>query len=145
MFDAVDDFLAAIGSEDKTDLADHMIPEGVIFVHNHMDPENPRVDIVPVSQHLARWATLEGVFEEKMGDRQVMKSYGMAHVWGGYSFSANGSLRHCGVNSLSLVLMDDGSWKVGNASFTMVPPDQCRFVGANWVPGASWPAGSEEE
>ena len=54
---AVMAFMNAIGSDDKTDLAGHMIPEAMIFVHNRMDPGNPRVDLVPVAQHLERWAT----------------------------------------------------------------------------------------
>ncbi|MEE4317646.1 MAG: hypothetical protein V2I74_11765 [Erythrobacter sp.] len=144
IFEAVDAFMAAIGDPDKTALADHMLPDGMIFVHNLMDPTNPRVDIIPVSEHLANWAMRDGNYEEIMRGYELSVSYTMAHAWGGYSFAVDGEITHCGVNSLSLVQTEDGSWKVGNASFTMVQPEKCRFVGANWVPGAAWPTGDNE-
>jgi hypothetical protein len=145
IFAAVDAFIAAIGDDDKTKLAQHMLPEGMIFVHNLMDPAKPKVDVIPVAKHLDNWALGTGVFEEIMRGYSLSVSWTMAHVWGGYSFAVDGVITHCGVNSLSLVQTDDGSWKVGNASFTMVQPDKCRFVGAKWVPGAEWPAGERKQ
>ena len=144
IFAAVNAFIAAIGDDDKTALAEHMIPEGTIFVHNLMDPANPSLAIVPVSDHLENWALRDGDFEETMHGYDLTVSWTMAHAWGGYSFAVNGEVTHCGVNSLSLVQTDDGTWKVGNASFTMVSPDNCRFAGADWVPGAAWPTGFDK-
>jgi len=129
---AVDRFFDAIRSDDKAELAEVMLPEGVIFVHSRMDPEHPRVDAVTVEDHLARWATRSASFDERMYYDTVRISGDMAQVWGPYSFMADGKLSHCGVNSLSLVKTDDG-WKVGNTSFTMVPPGQCAEVGVDWV------------
>lgn len=126
-------FFAAIASEDKTALAGVMIPEAVIFVHNRMDPGNPRVDVVPVAEHLAGWAKSTGRFDEMMFYETILIDGDMAQVWGPYSFRVNDKLTHCGINSLSMVRMEDGSWKVGNTSFTMVPPAECRSIGANWV------------
>lgn len=126
IFDAVDAFLAAIGSDHKSDLADHMLPDGTIFVHNLMDPQNPRVDVVSNAKHLENWAKRGGIFEEAMEEYKLSVSWTMAHAWGWYTFKVDGKVSHCGVNSLSLVRMDDGRWKVGNASFTMVPPDECQ-------------------
>lgn len=132
---AVDAFMDAIGSDDKKLLAAHMIPEGMIFIHNQMSPENPRVDVVPVAQHLERWAARTGDYEEIMRYDVVEVSGDMAQVWGPYSFTYNGTLTHCGVNSISLVRGEDASWKVGNTSFTMVSPARCTEVGADWVDG----------
>ena len=145
IFKAIDDFMAAIGDPDRTVLARHMLPEGMIFVHNLMDPAKPRVDVIPVSRHLENWVLRKGSYEEIMRGYSLSVSWTMAHAWGGYSFAVDGKITHCGVNSLSLVQTEDGSWKVGNASFTMVQPDECRFVGANWVPGASWPYRGDEK
>jgi len=131
--DAVTGFMQAIASDDKTELANHMIPEALIFVLNQMDPETPRVDVVPVAQHLERWAARTGDYEEVMSYDTVLVSGDMAQVWGPYSFRYNGTLTHCGVNSISLVRRDDGVWKVGNTSFSMVAPDRCDEVGASWV------------
>jgi acetyl-CoA carboxylase alpha subunit len=133
--DAVAAFMEAIASDDKTLLAQHMIPEGVIFIHNRMDPENPRIDTVPVARHLERWATRSGDYEEIMRYDTVEVEGDMAQVWGPYSFRANGALTHCGINSISLVRGPDGVWKVGNTSFSMVAPEACAQVGADWVDG----------
>ena len=105
---AVNAFLNSISSDDKTDLADHMIPEAVIFVHNRMDPENPRVDIVPVAQHLENWATRDARYLEEMAFTSVLVDGDMAQVGGPYSFWVNYELSQCGINSLSLVRMEDG-------------------------------------
>ncbi|MEA1620026.1 hypothetical protein SOQ14_13975 [Erythrobacter sp. T5W1-R] len=128
---AVDAFMAAIGSDDKTLLARHMDPRGTIFIHNRMDAANPRVDVVPVAQHLERWAARTGDYEEVMEYDVVRVEGDMAQVWGPYSFRYNGGLTHCGINSISLVRGADG-WKVANTSFSMVPPAQCAEVGADW-------------
>jgi len=133
--DALTAFMNAIASDDKTLLARHMNPEGMIFIHNQMDPQNPRVDIVPVAQHLERWASRTGDYEELMSYDVVEVSGDMAQIWGPYSFRANGRLTHCGVNSISLVRDAEGVWKVGNTSFSMVPPEACAEVGAQWVDG----------
>jgi len=126
---AADAFFTALGSTRKTDLAGVMIPEGVIFVHNRMNPDAPRLDIIPVSQHLARWATTQGRFWERMRYETVLVDGDMAQVWGPYVFVANGVPSHCGINSLNLVKRD-GAWKVANTSFTMEPVSECKRLGA---------------
>ena len=130
---AVDEFMDAIGSDDKTLLADHMIPEALIFIHNRMDPARVRVDTVPVGEHLERWAARTGDYEEVMSKEIVLVSGDMAQVWGPYSFRYNGTLAHCGINSISLVRGEDGTWMVGNTSFTMERPERCEAIGASWV------------
>ena len=130
---AVSAFFDALGSEDKTALAEVMIPEGMIFIHNHMDPDNPRVDIVPVEQHLARWAQGTRVVSEQMRMDEVLVHRDMAQVWGPYAFLVEGKVTHCGINSLSLVRDTEGNWKVGNTSFTMVPPEGCKALGMGWL------------
>lgn len=126
---AADAFFKALGSTDKTALAGVMIPEGVIFVHNRMNPAAPRIDVVPVAQHLERWARTSGRFIEQMDYDTVLVDGDMAQVWGPYIFLANSAVSHCGINSLSLVKRD-GVWKVANTSFTMEPPSECKRLGA---------------
>ena len=133
---AVTDFMNAIASDDKNLLARFMIPEAMIYIHNQMDPENPRVDTVAVAGHLERWAARTGNYVETMNYDVVLVSGDMAQVWGPYSFTYNGTLTHCGVNSISLVRDAEGAWKVGNTSFTMVAPARCGEVGADWVDAA---------
>ena len=124
-----DAFFDALGSTDKTDLAEVMLPEGMIFVHNRMNPDNPRVDAVPVADHLARWAGTTDRFIEEMRYDTVLVDGDMAQVWGPYVFLVNSAVAHCGINSLSFV-RTDGGWKVANTSFTMERPSECERLGA---------------
>ena len=126
-------FMDAIANSDRTVLTKHMLPEAVIFVHNRFDPAKPRVDAIPASKHFENWAKRTADYKESMRYDHVLIDGDMAQVWGPYSFTADGALTHCGINSMSMVRMDDGSWKVGNVSFTMVAPDQCEAVGVNWL------------
>ena len=126
---AADAFFFALGSTRKTDLAAVMLPEGMIFVHNRMTPDAPRVDIVPVAQHLERWARTSGRFMEEMRYDTVLVDGDMAQVWGPYVFVTNSEVAHCGINSLSLV-KTESSWKVANTSFTMERPSECKRLGA---------------
>ncbi|WP_416227304.1 hypothetical protein [Qipengyuania sp. ASV99] len=130
---AADAFFAALRSEDRTALAAVMLSEGVIFIHSRMNPDLPRVDAVPVADHLARWGTRSGDFDELMSYDHVLVDGDMAQVWGPYRFLANGATSHCGVNSLSLVRTESG-WKVANTSFTMEPPTRCAALGAPEAP-----------
>lgn len=124
-----DRFFAALKSADKTRLAREMIGDGTIFVHNRMDPDNPRVDVVKVSDHLERWAKDTAEVSEFMEYQTVLVDGDMAQVWGPYTFFVDNKISHCGVNSLSMVRTDDG-WKVANTSFSMVPPEECEAIGA---------------
>lgn len=130
---AAETFFAALRSDDKTALGNVMLPEGVIFVHNRMKPDLPRVDAVTVANHLARWAKSTRKADEVMRYDTVLVTGDMAQVWGPYRFISDGQTSHCGINSLSLVRTDSG-WKVANTSFTMVPPDQCAALGAPEAP-----------
>jgi ketosteroid isomerase-like protein len=139
---AVDAFFTAIASDDKTDLARHMLPEATIFIHNRMDPDNPRVDVVSVARHLENWAKRTASFEEDMAITNMRVDGDMAHVWGPYSFWADYELKHCGINSLSMVKTADGTWKVANTSFTMERPSECERLG---VPGFPTDVARDEE
>jgi ketosteroid isomerase-like protein len=130
---AVDAFFAALRSDDKTALASQMLPEGVIFVHNRMKPEAPRVDIVPVARHLENWTKSPPGLDEVMHYETALVDGDMAQVWGPYRFIAGGKTSHCGINSLSLVKTDSG-WKVANTSFTMELPSECERLGAPEAP-----------
>lgn len=124
---AVDAFFAALRNEDRTALAQKMVPDGMIFVHSRMQPDAPRVDVVSVSDHLARWATQSRKVDELMYVDTVLVDGDMAQVWGPYYFTVDARLTHCGINSLSMVKTEAG-WKVANTSFTMEPPQSCGAI-----------------
>lgn len=130
---AADAFFAALRSDDKTALAGQMLPEGMIFIHNRMNPDAPRVDVVPVARHLENWAKGTRKVDEVMRYDAVLVDGDMAQVWGPYRFIAEGKTTHCGINSMSLVKRADG-WKVANTSFTMEQPARCASLGAPEAP-----------
>lgn len=123
------DFFDALRSADKTALGRQMLPEGVIFVHNRMKPDAPRVEVVPVIEHLQRWAASPAQVDEFMAFETVLVDGDMAQVWGPYVFTVAGKLSHCGINSLSMVKTDEG-WKVANTSFTVEAPASCTEIAA---------------
>jgi ketosteroid isomerase-like protein len=125
----VDAFFAALRSPDKTALARQMVPDGMIFIHNRMG-ERPEVDVVPVVQHLENWLKSPPGLDERMLALSVLIDGDMAQVWGPYRFTVGGKTTHCGINSLSMVLTADGTWKVANTSFTMERPEFCDELGA---------------
>jgi hypothetical protein len=126
---AADAFFAALRNPDKTALARQMVPEGMIFIHNRMR-DKPEVDVVPVAEHLANWAKSPPGVDERMIYQTVLIDGDMAQVWGPYRFMAGGKTSHCGINVLSMVLTEDGAWKVANTSFTMERPEFCDEIGA---------------
>ena len=130
---AADAFFAALRSDDKTALARQMDPEGLIFIHDRMDPAAPKVIVVPVARHLENWLKSPTGLDERMTYSAVLVDGDMAQVWGPYRFIAGGQTSHCGINSMSLVKRADG-WKVANTSFTMEPPERCAALGAPDAP-----------
>lgn len=130
---AVDAFFDALRSDDKTALAQTMDPQGLITIHNRMDPAAPKILFVPVAKHLENWRTSPAGLDERMIYQTVLIEGDMAQVWGPYRFIAGGRTTHCGVNSMSLVKRDS-AWKIANTSFSMVPPDQCDELGAPEAP-----------
>ena len=129
----VDAFFDALRSDDKTALAGTLDPNGMIYIHNRMEDGNWRVQHRTAADHLENWLNSPTGLDEIMVYEHVLVDGDMALVWGPYSFHASDTVVHCGINSMSMVRTGDGSWKVGNVNFTMVPPSQCAAVGADWV------------
>ncbi|NQX95594.1 MAG: hypothetical protein HRT64_11875 [Erythrobacter sp.] len=130
---AADAFFAALRSEDKTALARTMLPEGMIFIHNRQDPENPRMATRNAGEHTKGWVNSPPGTDEYMRYDTVLVDGRMAHVWGPYVFILNGKPTHCGINSMSFAKTEDG-WRVSNTSFTMTALDECETLGAPEVP-----------
>lgn len=133
VLNAAEAFFAALRSPDKTALADHLLDEAVIFVHDRRNPAKPNTMIVPAGAHLEGWLNSAPGVDEYMKYHSVLVDGTMAHVWGPYVFLLNGKPTHCGINSMSMVKTDDG-WKVGNTSFTMTAVDECEALGAPEAP-----------
>ncbi len=126
---AADAFFDALRTDDKTALALQMDPQGLITIHNRMDPAAPKILFVPVAKHLENWLKTPPGLDERMVYTTVLVDGDMAQVWGPYSFIASGKTTHCGINSMSLVKRE-GARKIANTSFSMVPPADCDALGA---------------
>ena len=129
VMEGADAFFAALRNPDKTALAEELLEEAVIFVHDRRDKENPRTMIVPAGAHLEGWQNSATGVDEYMKYESVLVDGTMAHVWGPYVFLVNGAPIHCGINSMSMSKTEDG-WKVANTSFTMTALDECETLGA---------------
>lgn len=130
---AADAFFEALRSKDKTALAKTMLPDGVIFVHDRRDADNPRTRIVPAGEHLKGWESSPPGTDEYMTYESILVDGTMAHVWGPYVFLLNGKPTHCGVNSMSFAKTEDG-WRVSNTSFTMTALNECDILKAPKAP-----------
>jgi hypothetical protein len=129
-----DAFFAALRSDDKMALGKHMDIGGTIYIHNRMNPSDPRIVVVTVPDHLERWARSSGKVDELMRYTHVLVDGDMAQVWGPYRFISGTSTTHCGINALSMLRAQNGKWIVANTSFTMVAPGQCAALGAPDAP-----------
>lgn len=130
---AVEYFFAALRSEDKTALRRRMMEESLIYIHIRTDPQNPQVITRTIAQHLERWEAGDARVNEVMRYESVLVDGDMAQVWGPYRFLTEGETTHCGFNSISLVKVGE-RWKVGNTSFSVIPPDQCAIIDAPEAP-----------
>ena len=126
---AADAFFAALRNPDKSALAEELLEEAVIFVHDRRDKENPRTMVVPAGAHLEGWQNSAPGVDEYMTYESVLVDGTMAHVWGPYVFLRDGEPTHCGINSMSMSKTQEG-WKVANTSFTMTALDECETLGA---------------
>lgn len=130
---AADAFFAALRDPDKTALAEELLSEAVIFVHDRRDPAQTSTRIVPAGTHLEAWLNSAPGVDEYMTYESVLVDGDMAHVWGPYVFLLDGEPTHCGINSMSMVKTEEG-WKVGNTSFTMTSVEECEPLGDPEIP-----------
>ncbi len=130
---AADAFFAALRSDDKTALARQMIADRNIIITDRMAPGQPKEIIVPVRKHLENWAKSPPGLDEHMIYRSVLVFGDRALLSGPYRFLAQGKTTHCGTNTL-MFEKAEGGWKLGDTSFTMVPPDECDALGAPQEP-----------
>ncbi len=122
---ALFDRLGATGAE----LSEFVAPEGVIFIHNEMEPENPKLIIRPNTILTDKTEASGATLQERMGIPTVLQHGDMAHVWAPYAFWMNGEKTHCGIDSLSLS-RTEGAWRVTNMTYTVEPLESCADLGA---------------
>lgn len=73
--------------------------------------------VQPVTGWLDAIAESERRWDERLYEVEVHVEGAMASVWAPYTFYLDGSVRHCGINSIEL-LRDESGWKVTQISDT---------------------------
>jgi len=83
-----------------------------------------------------RLAGLKGkaTYREPFGIPTILQHGRYAQMWVPYSFWADGTKTHCGIDNITLVRSPAGEWKITAFGFTMVPTTQCDALGAPSVP-----------
>ena len=130
---AADTFFEALRSKDQEQLAAIMRPDGTIMIDDRIFEERDNLLVVPNAAFLQGRDDTDTKIDEKMRYESVHVDGNIAQVWGPYRYTVDGQTRHCGINSLTFI-RDKGAWKLGNSSFTMVPPDECDALRAPPAP-----------
>ena len=122
--------LKALSGEGNYTLAELMLPDGVMMEVDQRDPENPKVTSQTNAQYLAKHQANETDVSERMEYDVIIASDGVGQVWGPYRFMVDGKTMHCGIKSLSFVEINEDLWRLGNSSYTVLPPEACANLGA---------------
>lgn len=118
-----------LGTADGEQFREVLAPEGTIFIHNLMDPDDPRLIVRSNAIMTDRTGPDEHQLAQRMGVPTVLQHGDMAHVWAPYAFWVDGERTHCGIDSISLS-RSDGTWRVTNMSYTVEPTERCAELGA---------------
>ncbi|HET9459330.1 MAG TPA: hypothetical protein VFO51_05055 [Sphingomicrobium sp.] len=124
---AVDSFMEAIRSGDRTAFERVLHPDGIAFIHGYVEGRHG-LRLRPNKQ------TVEGItggtsrFVERYWNPTVLVHRDIAHFWAPYSFDVDGKRSHCGIDSFSLVRVE-GEWKLTNMSWTVEPLERCAELG----------------
>lgn len=81
------------------------------------DDAGAAVRYAPLEGWLAAVATSENRWEERIADVEIRVDGPMASAWTPYVFLVDGTVRHCGVNSIELLRTPEG-WKITQLSDT---------------------------
>lgn len=133
VIEGVDAFFAALRSDDKSLLPETMVPEATIFILRDNHQAGRHYQFMPVSEYLERRANSSARVDELMTYKSIQIEDRMATVTGPYIFAVEGVVSHCGVNAMTMIKIEN-RWRVGNTTFTMVPPEECESVGAPRFP-----------
>ena len=124
---AVDSFMEAINSGDRTTLERILHPDGVAFIHGYIEGRHG-LRLRSNKESISGLANASARYTERYWKPTIQVHRDIAHFWAPYSFDIDGKRSHCGIDSFSLARVD-GSWVVTTASWTVEPPEQCAALG----------------
>ncbi len=120
---AADAFFAALRGDDKTALAPLMQADAIISINDRTGSGPPVLRRITAAKFLENRAKAPPGIAEYMKYVTVPVTDGKAQVAWPYRFLVNGKTTHCGINGRGFVKTENG-WKLGDTSFTMVPPSE---------------------
>lgn len=120
----VDALFDRLGTADGAGFREVLAPDGAIFIHNEMDPDNPKLIVRSNAIMTDRTGPDEHRLAERIGIPTVLQHGNMAHVWAPYAFWIDGEKSHCGIDSLSLS-RSEGVWRVTNMTYSVEPVERC--------------------
>ena len=117
---AVDQWLAAINSNDADGLAARQLPQGMTFRQLHTPDGSLKLSSRSNAEWVERARGETQKFHEQYWQPTILVHGGIATFWAPYSFDVNGKRSHCGVDVFDLVKVD-GRWLIANAMWTVEP------------------------
>lgn len=120
---AVDQWLAAINSNDADGLAARQLPEGMTFRQFHASDGTLQLSHRSNADWVERVRGGKDPVYERYWKPTILIHGGIATFWAPYSFDINGKRSHCGVDVFDLVKVE-GKWLIANAMWT-VEPEGC--------------------
>ena len=115
-------FFEAMTTKDVVKSSAVMTPDGVLYGYREND-EGLQIVRPTHASYLQGLAGRENELIERFWDPTVLLHDRMAVVWTPYDLYVDGEFSHCGIDSFSLLRMEEG-WKITGIVFSM-EPDNC--------------------
>ncbi|MES2059206.1 MAG: nuclear transport factor 2 family protein [Pseudomonadota bacterium] len=108
---------AGISARDQAAILAQLRPNGTATVLMEKPDGTRTVRNMPIAAYAEASAGTER-YEERMTDPAIEIDGAMAMVWGPYTFSIDGTVRHCGFQHFDLV-QEEGRWKIQNVTWSV--------------------------
>lgn len=122
VMDVIEAFFAGMTAKDTESMQKIMTEDGILYGYRET-AEGVVVFNPTHSAYLENLAAREGIPVERIWEPEIMLHDRIAVVWTPYDFHSDGVFSHCGMNSFSMLKMDDG-WKITGVVFS-VQPENC--------------------
>lgn len=119
---AVDAFMAGLNSKNPEAMAEVVI-EGAIVASVREGEDGDRTRVRSMQSTIDALTSEQSDFREVYWDPTVLINGPIAVVWAPYSFDANATRTHCGIDVFNLFRLD-GKWKITSVQYT-VEPEGC--------------------
>lgn len=129
ILESVNALVDAVTSGDHEGIDALLEKEGSIVAVDTRDPANRRQRVSTFAELRRPDESDRPVYIETLGKPTVLQRGDIAQVWVPYRFSEGGTLRHCGINAITLVKRDD-RWRTSGIAYTVEAPKACSEVGA---------------